>query len=387
VKRFIVVLIVLAGGLAAAAFTIPTDAATVNGSVISQSLLNSDITAIANSRDYQCFLNAQAYAESQGQQLLAPVDGVGQTPGSGMHPTATTAFVAPYVDTEISHVMVANLAAQRGLQATTKEVDAARSELSTEITQTMSEVSQVPNHSVTCGPAPTLTGPVVLATMPASFVTQTATFDATVGLLENHLSGADTTAGLMRYFNANHSIFDTACFTVAQYTTQADATSALKEVSSGMPFAQVAAAAGTGSGPQGCDILYGIVSQLPAGTNLQTLADNQVSAPISLNGSYLLLEITSRTPTSFAKATSSVHLALERLGSTDAVKLLQATEKRAAISVNPRYGTWNPTVAQVEVPTTPAVGDVLNPAVNDPGAASATATPSGSATPSTGQSG
>jgi hypothetical protein len=133
--------------------------------------------------------------------------------------------------------------------------------------------------------------------------------------------------------------------------------------------------------------LYGIVSQLPAGTNLQTLADNQVSAPISLNGGYLLLEITSRTPTSFAKATSSVHLALGRLGATDAVKLLQATEKRAAISVNPRYGTWNPTVAQVEVPTTPAVGDVLNPAVNDPGAASATATPSGSATPSTGQSG
>ena len=205
----------------------------------------------------------------------------------------------------------------------------------------------MPSASVTCGPAPTLTGPVVLATMPASFVTQTATFDATVGLLEGHLSGADTTAGLMSYFNAHRSIFDTACFTVAQYTTQADATSALTKVSSGTPFAQVAAAAGTGSGPQGCDILYGIASQLPAGTNLQTLADNKVSAPISINGSYLLLEITSRTPTSFAKATSSVHLALERLGATDAVKLLQATEKRAAVSVNPRYGTWNPTVAQV----------------------------------------
>ena len=153
-KRFIVLLVLLAGGLAAAALTIPTNAATVNGSAISQNLLNADITAIANSRDYQCYLNAQAYVESQGQQLLAPVDGVGQTPGSGMHPTATTAFVAPYVDTEISHVMVANLAAQRGLQPTAKEVDAARSELSTQITQTMSEVSQVPNDSVTCASGP-----------------------------------------------------------------------------------------------------------------------------------------------------------------------------------------------------------------------------------------
>ena len=49
---------------------------------------------------------------------------------------------------------------------------------------------------------------------------------------------------------------------------------ALTKVASGTPFAHVAAAAGTGSGPQGCDIFYGIASQLPAGTNLQTLADN-----------------------------------------------------------------------------------------------------------------
>ena len=187
-----------AGGLAAAALTIPTNAATVNGSAISQNQLNADITAIANSRDYQCYLNAQAYVESQGQQLLAPVDGVGQTPGSGMHPTATTAFVAPlrrYRDQPCDGGQPGGAA--RPAAVTAKEVDAARSELSTQITQTMSEVSQVPNASVTCAPAPTLTGPVVLATMPASFVTQTATFDATVGLLEGHLSGADTTAGLM----------------------------------------------------------------------------------------------------------------------------------------------------------------------------------------------
>ena len=66
-KRFIVALIIAAGGLAAAAFAIPKNAATVNGTAVTQSQLNADVTAIAKSPDYQCYLNAQAYLESSGQ--------------------------------------------------------------------------------------------------------------------------------------------------------------------------------------------------------------------------------------------------------------------------------------------------------------------------------
>jgi hypothetical protein len=194
---------------------------------------------------------------------------------------------------------------------------------------------------------------------------------------------------LLKYYNAHRSQFDTACFSDAEYSSQSDAAAAAQKVAAGTPFAQVAAAAAAGSGPQGCQNLYGIANELSSVINLDTLKTNTVSPPISVGGTYLLLEMTSRTPTSFAKAKASVRAALGPVGGTAAAKLLQALEKRSSVSVDPRYGTWTAPVAQVRLPAPPPAGDVLNPDVNDPGAASAaaaTATPAGSATPA-GQSG
>jgi len=65
-------LIVLAGGLAWAAFSVPSNAATVNGATISQHDLNSDVNAIAGSEYYQCYLNSEAYLSSNGSQQLPP---------------------------------------------------------------------------------------------------------------------------------------------------------------------------------------------------------------------------------------------------------------------------------------------------------------------------
>src|ERR1022692_4847097 len=110
-KRFLVLLVILAGGLAWAAFAVPTNAVVVNGSAISQKSLNSDMTAIAKSSEYQCYLNAQAYVESNGQGLLPPADGVGYGTLIGLHPTATTAFVGTYLDTLVGHQLVLGLAA------------------------------------------------------------------------------------------------------------------------------------------------------------------------------------------------------------------------------------------------------------------------------------
>ena len=145
-KRLLVLLLVLAGGLAAAALTVPTNAADVNGTAISQQSLNSDVDARSPAaRDYQCYLNSQAYLGSSGAQQL-PAGGRGRPePGSGSIPTATSAFVATYLDTEIGHQLVAKLAAQRrpAADGQAKWTPPAPS-CPTQITQTMSEVSQVP---------------------------------------------------------------------------------------------------------------------------------------------------------------------------------------------------------------------------------------------------
>ena len=99
-KRLIVLLIVLAGGLAAAAFVVPSNAATVNGVSISQQQVNSDLNAIAHSPDYQCFLNAEEAVATGGQTALPPIDGERRRPATApAHPTVIDDALPPTIST------------------------------------------------------------------------------------------------------------------------------------------------------------------------------------------------------------------------------------------------------------------------------------------------
>lgn len=356
----------------------PSNAATVNGAAISQDEVNSDLSAIAHSKDYECFLNAEELVGSNGQTELPAIEGVGQPTGTDAHPTASAAFASNYVDTLIGHQLVLELAAENGLQVTSADLTTAHAQLEAQITSILGDVA---GSTYACGTGATaLTAADVLHTMPSSFIDRTVQFDAAVSLFEKHLAGVGpTTSDLENYFNSHSHAFDNACFTVAEYTSEADAQAAAAQVAAGTPFSQVASQA-TGGGPQGCDILYGIASSLPTGSNLQELPLNTLSSPISVNGSYLLIEITSRTPTSFAKAKSEVQAAAESAGADKARSAINAAERRATISVDARYGTWKPAKAEVLPPSSPPVIDVLNPVANNPAAVAAT-----SSTASSGQ--
>src|SRR3984957_16903447 len=139
-KRFLVLLVVLAGGVAWAAFSIPSNAATVNGTSISQADLNSDVSAIANSAYYQCYLNSEAYLSSEGSEEEPPVLGAGAGQDAGDHPTATTAFVASYLETDIGHELALQLAAERHVSVTPADLVTARADLTGQISDVMSEI-------------------------------------------------------------------------------------------------------------------------------------------------------------------------------------------------------------------------------------------------------
>jgi hypothetical protein len=375
VKRLILLLIVLAGGLAAAAFAVPSNAATVNGVSISQQQLNSDLSAIANSHDYQCFLNAQEAVGTGGQTSLPAVDGAGGTVGSGTHPAISSAFAANYLDTAVGHQLILELAAKDHLTISTQDLSKARASLKAQITGVLSAVA---GSKFACGTqAPTAQA---VDSMPSSFVDSNVRFNATVSAFEEYAAGVGTsTADLTRYYTNHAAEFDTACFTVAEYSSQSGAQAALAAVAAGTPFAQVAAEV-TGGGPQGCDILYGIAAQLPAGSNLEGLALNTVSQPIVEGSTYLLVEITSRTPTAFAKAQSEVESAVQNAGAGKARTIVNRAEKTSVISIDQRYGTWVPAQAQILPPTSPLPADVLRTSAD--GAATGAAQRS---TPSTGQ--
>jgi hypothetical protein len=372
VKRFLVLLVVLAGGVAAAAFTVPSNAATVNGSSISQQDLNSDVSAIANSTYYQCYLNSQEYLSSNGEEELPPVLGAGTGQYAGDHPTATSAFVASYLETDIGHELLLQVAAERHVSVTDADLATARTNLTEQISEVMSEIlqtQQAQNVRYSCSlTGQALTGEQVVNTLPASFVDAQVQFVADATALQEDLAGVGSSgADLQNYFAAHGAQFDTACLSAAVYSSQSAAQAGALEVLSGTPFATVAAGtSGSGGGALGCDILSDLETKLPAAADLKSLATGAVSAPIDDNGTYVLLQITSRTPTPYSKAKAAVANVVQQAGSTVTQKVLLADERRSSVNVNPQYGVWVPVSGSVLTPFTPPPSDVLNASANLP---------------------
>jgi hypothetical protein len=375
VKRFLVLLILLAGGLAAAAFVVPSNAVSVGGVSISQSKFNADLNAIAKSADYQCFLNAEEAVGTDGESTLPSLSGSVPIGEAGSHPTVTAAFAANYLNTVIAHQVVFSLASDRHEKITASDLATAREDLTGQVNDILSEVT---GSKYACtSAAGAVTAKEVLASMPSSFVATTVRFDATVNVLEDDLAGVGSSeADFQRYFADHPHEFDKDCFTVAEYSSETDAEAAVAQVASGTSFSTVAAAS-EGGGEQKCYIFYGVAASLPAGTDLAALPLNTVSSPIAEGSNYLLLEITSRNPTSYATARSEVLGAVQRAGATKAGKLIDAAEKKAAVSVDRRYGQWKATTAQVLPPGSPAAVDVLNPSANGVGTATSSVSSTG----------
>ena len=389
-KRFLVLLVVLAGGLAWAAFSVPSNAATVNGSAISQQDLNSDVSAIANSAYYQCYLNSEEYLSSEGSEQAPSVLGAGTGQYAGDHPTATSAFVASYLETDIGHQLLLQLAGERNVHVTQSGLVTARSNLTGQISEVMSEILQTQEgQNVQYGCSLTgqaLTGQQVLDSLPASFVDQQVQFVAEASALEEDQAGVGSSdTDLQNYFSAHSARFDTACLSAAVYSSESAAQAGAAQVASGTPFATVAAGtSASGGGALGCDVLSDLITKLPSDADLKSLATGVVSAPVDDNGTYVLLEITSRTPTAYSKAKTAVENAVQQAGATVTQKALASVEHRSSVSVNPQYGVWVPANASVLPPLTPDPTDVLNAVANEPPGAAASASASASSIPSSG---
>ncbi len=368
-KWLLALLVLLGGGVAWAAFAVPTNAAVVNGSAISQSSLNSEVQAIAGSAEYQCYLNSEEFLSSNGSQVgLPPVTGAGKGQNEGDNPTATSAFVATYLDTVIGHELVEQLAGKHNVTTNSTQLADARSSLTSQITGVMQQVAQTAqgqNPKFSCGAANPLTGQQVLESLPSWFVDEQVQFVATASALQEDLAGVGSSeANLQGYYEKHRAQFDTVCFNAAEYTDQASAQAAQAAVNFGTPFSQVASSA-TQSGTIPCTELVAVAGEL--GTSISTLdgiAVGQASAPISVNGNYIVLELSKRTPTPYATAKPIVSQAVQQVGATVTQSAITKAERRATVSVDPRYGTWVPVSASVFTPFTPEKSDVLNSPAN-----------------------
>ena len=152
-KRLIVLLIVLAGGLAAAAFAVPSNAATVNGTDISQQDLNSDVNAIAGSAVLPVLPQLRRRTcRRRGPTQLPSVVGAGTGQDAGDHPTATTGFAANYLETKIGHQLVLQLADERNVVVTQADLTTARANLTEQISRSCRRSCR-PSRARTCATA------------------------------------------------------------------------------------------------------------------------------------------------------------------------------------------------------------------------------------------
>jgi PPIC-type PPIASE domain len=357
VRRALLLLVVLAAAVAVAAFDVPSDAATVNGVGISRTTLNSDLNVIAATPTYQCYLAASLALRSQDLARLPTLK------GDGVDKTVTTRFADYWLSQLVNDQLIDQLVTARHLRVTAADVRAGQSDLVDSISSTLTEVAQASGQTGVCA----ADGSAILSAVPAAFATRLVQSQAAGDVVLAAAAGYGLgSAQLSSFYFSHQSDFDTICVSAIETASEATATLARAEIEGGTPFAQVAQATSTDAtsaangGAIGCfgptDPSYGSVTQDTA-----ALKVGAVSEPQSDNGSYVLLQVTSRQPTSFAQAGAAVRQAVLAAGAKAANSELQHITKRAVVTIDPRYGRWlGGSTISIEPPTSPPASALLS---------------------------
>ncbi len=365
-KRFLVLLVALAAGIAAAAFSISSNAASVNGVGISRSTLNSDLTAIGQSSAYQCYLRDNEALQSSGASSLPPLYGVGGVDASWglFNGTFNTEFADTWLDQMLTDETIHQLVAQKGLTVTASDLAVARTATANIITSDVTQAENQGGSTYACSG----TGAQILNSMPASFIDRQVQAQAdTDALLASAAGYGLGQAALQRYYNAHQGDFDTICLSGIVTASQAAANAAAAKLAAGQSFADVAKSdsTDTSSAANGGVLGCAVASETTLGTDVAKLPVGGVTAPLSVNGSYLILQLTKRTPSaSFAASLAAVRQAVLSAGEAKAGTVLRKVVAGSDITVDSRYGTWAKTT--IVPPSKPPVTSLLSPVVNVP---------------------
>jgi parvulin-like peptidyl-prolyl isomerase len=293
-------------------------AATVNTERLTQSDLENELDAITHNNDYVKLLE-------QGQPPIA-VRGKGKG-------TFDQTFVARVLTREIFYRLVRDELGHRKLTVDKTTLDGAR----------QSVVQQVG-------------GDKVLAKFPAGYRSSLVRRTAELETLTKALAkGTPTpTQDPRAFYEENKAMFDTyACVSHILVTDKAKADDLFARIGKGEDFAALARTEsidtqgpGGGSaakgGDLGCADPAGFVPEFAAAVKAQAVG--QVSAPVQTQYGFHIIKVTARPPT-YEQLQSTVQQQLQQQvqqqSQTALNTWLQATVKKAKISVNPRYGRFS----------------------------------------------
>lgn len=362
-KRVLLLLLGVAVAVGLAAYFVPGPAATVDGTSVSRTALAQDLSAIAGSSNYQCYLSERESLNA-GRAVSVRLQGAPAT-------SATSVFATTFVDGWLGQMVqaqvTANLVTAAGIHVTPGDLTVGRSVLDRRISAVLATYAQDAGSTTGCGGS----GAAVLASVPAGFAAEQVAAQTDQSLLDARAAGAGLAGPqIAGYFDAHRGDFDKVCLSVIVVPTKAKAASLAQAINGGASFAQEARTSSIDSttaangGVAGCGVLAGTSLLDP----LRRLALGQVSAPIAYNGSYLLAEVTSRTPTSFTAVQSTVMTVLLLAGQAKADAQIAAAIHGGHLAVDPRYGSLKAGTALVTPPASPPRTSILTARANTPGA-------------------
>ena len=338
-------------------------ALSVEGTHLSASQVNTDLATVSSSTEYLCYLNASALIRSSGHSGLGSV--AGSTPA-----TYSATFVTNWLDQKITNLIVSHQVQSLGLSAqATADLATAKYDLENSITATL---TQVAGSQSQC----TGTAASILASLPAATQHELiqAQADSEVILVHDGGIGTDD-ASLHRYYNASPTSFDTYCVSGILVANQATAQAVRQQLAAGANFAALAAQVSTDASKARGGAL-GFFAPSSGNYNavlkdVGTIGVGGLTQPLaSSGGSYVILTVTSQTPTPYNEIANAVRQSVLAQDAKTAQAKITSVVRHASVSLDPRFGTWTASSVQTGVtpPGSPPAADVLNASANIPGA-------------------
>lgn len=361
-KRLAALLVVVAAGVVLAGLFLPAPAATVGATSISRQSLDSDLSAIASSPDYTCFLAEERQLSGAG---TLPFLGAGTASAKGG--VYDTTFVDDWLASMITDRVALQVVERQRVAVTSADVAAGQGMLSRRISEVL---DQFASDSGGLPPGCGGSGSAVLASLPKWFVAEQSRNEAYQALLDARAAGAGlSSSAVAGYFRAHRRVFAKDCLDVIVVKTRATADSVEAALGAGATFAHEAAAesltqgSAARGGVAGCGTLAGsFFSSAVAGLRV-----GQTSSPFSGEGAYWVVRLTSRTPASFASVRATVLTSIVGAGQQRADAELASALRHTPLTVDPRYGTaTRRLVTLVAPPANPPPAALLSPSADQP---------------------
>jgi parvulin-like peptidyl-prolyl isomerase len=338
-------------GVAGTGCDVSPPAATVDGTTITQSKLDAQLSDVAQNQYARCAM------EMQGASLASSFTGAG---GS----TVSSELASYELSTLVLGELIAQDLARRHHSVSASEVSAATEDLVAEFESSTS------SGSSSC-PAQ-VTGRQLLARLPWEFSSEQVRYLADEEQLAVAVAHVDlSAAALGRYYFTHSSQFAEVCLSDIAQSSQAQAQSILRAVSSGAAtFADEArqSSIDTQTAQNGGAIPCVRSSEVQNPTILSAIASltpGQVSQPVQATTSsggtvWLLFEVNARPELPLAQVSSEIRLTLFSGHSAELTREIDLLTSRARVTVDPRYGSWS-RLRGVRPPVAPAAKYLLSP--------------------------